>query len=151
MEAAISFLSSTGVHMIRNDDKHCALLYASLSCYYENFMAVQTKATIGLAKISELQGADDHTLVSYYRKHTSCSCLDRKYQEVKSVKKMGLCYNLNCSHPKRKVERSTMFSCTRCGEVHYCSVDCQKDHLKEHKKFCDKDVELKAAFKSNQT
>ena len=73
----------------------------------------QTVAMANLTKLPDLKGADDHTLVSYYRKRIPCaSLLDEKYKEVKSVKKMGRCYNKTCSLPGGKVERRKMFSCT---------------------------------------
>ena len=152
MEATISFLLSNGTSMLRDGDKKCAQLYAPLACYFEDFMAVnvlKTKAIFSWAKIGELTGADDHTLISYYRKHTSCSCLDERYKEVKSVKKMGMCYNPKCGLPERMVERSKMFSCTRCGDANYCSVGCQKDHWKEHKHDCNIAAERIANFKSS--
>ena len=108
----------------------------------------KTRAVPNLTKAYEWHAADDHTLVSYYRKRISCSCLDEKYKEVKSVKKMGRCYNLNCHHPDGRVERSKMFSCTRCGVANYCSVECQRADWKEHKEFCDTSAEIKAAFNS---
>ena len=154
MSTVISILLSGGTQYILDGDNQKAELYAAFACYFENLMAVdvrKTKATVGWAKIVELYVADDHTLVSYYRKRIPCSCLAEKYKEVKSVKKMGWCYNLNCSHPGGMVERSKMFSCTRCGEANYCSVECQKIHWEKHKKLCDRTVEIKvkAAFNSN--
>ena len=149
----ISFLLSTGTDMLRNGQKECAQIYASIACYFGDSMAVnvlKTKANFGWAKIGELYYADDHTLVSYYRKHTSCSCLDEIYKEVKSLKKMGHCYNPNCSHPRGRVERSKMFSCTRCCIANYCSVECQKSHWKLHRKACDYDAKQKAAFDLEQ-
>ena len=153
METVISILLLTGTQCILGGDKKYAQLNAFLSFYFQDFMAVnvhKTKATIGWAKIGELESADDHTLVSYYRKHTSCSCLDEIYKEVKSLKKMGMCYNPKCSHPERMVERSKMFSCTRCGDAKYCSVECQKADWKDHKEECNDDAKEKAAFDSEQ-
>ena len=86
------------------------------------------------AKVVELLSADDHTVVQFFRKRIPCSCLDEKYKEVKSVKKMGLCRNPNCSLPDHgRVERSKMFSCARCGNVNYCSVECQRAIAAEKK------------------
>ena len=100
-----------------------------------------TKATPCWTKLFELDGSDDHTLFSNYRKQISSSCLDEKYKEVKSVKKMGFCYNVSCSLPGRKVERSKMFRCTRFLHANYRSVECKKADWKRHKKCCD---EMKA-------
>ena len=156
LDTVISKLLASGTQRILDGDgdNEIAQLFASLACYFEDFMAMslhKTQAALNLAKLAEWVGADDHTLVSYYRKRIPCSCLDEKYKEVKSVKKMGWCFNLNCSHPDGRVERSKMFSCTRCGMANYCSVECQKAAWKEHRVQCDEAVKLKAEFDSSQT
>ena len=112
----------------------------------------EPKATINWAKVVELENADDHTLVKYYRKHIPWSCLDQKYKEVKNVTKMGICYHPHCGLPNRKkVERCKMFYCTRCGDINYCSIECQKADWGGHKEFCDQRVERKAAFDSKHS
>ena len=155
LDKVISFLLYNGTQFILDGNNSHAKLFASIACFFEDYMVVEgdgTKAIFRWAKINELLSADDHTLVQYYRKRIPCSCLDEKYKEVKSVKKMGLCYNPNCSQPGRRVERSKMFSCTRCGAVNYCSVECQKVNWKDHKEtVCNDIVETKAALNSNRT
>ena len=154
LDSVISMMLSRGTIMILDGDKKCAQMNAMLTSYFEEWVAVhvhETKAVPNWAKVNELRFADDHSLVSYYRKRISCSCLDEKYKEVKSVKKMGCCFNLDCIHAHGTVERSKMFFCTRCGEANYCSVECQKANWKEHKKLCDKIVEAKTEFSSNET
>ena len=155
LDTLISMVLARGTQLILDGDNETAQLYASLACYFEDFKAVglhKTRAAPNLTKVFELYSADDHTLVSYYRKRIPCACLDEKYKEVKSKKKMGRCYNLiSCSHPGGMVERSKMFSCTRCGEVNYCSVECQKNHWKERKQVCGNIAERKAAFNSGKT
>ena len=141
LDAIISMFLASGTEYILDveGDNDIARLYAMLACHFEELIAVEvrkTKAIFSWTKIFELHGADDHTLVSYYRKRISCSCLDEKYKEVKSVKKMGFCYNGSCSIPGRRVERKKMLYCTRCGEANYCSVECQKADWKGHKQFC---------------
>jgi len=112
-------------------------------------MLHKTKAVLDPAKGIELIHADEHTLVKYLRKHIPCSCLDEKYEEVKKIKKMGICFNLQCSLPNREAERSTMLSCTRCRRVNYCSPQCQKVDWTDHKQDCDCWVALRAAFESS--
>ena len=151
LDIVVSMLLASGTQRILDEHNDIAQRYAMLACYFEDYMAVflhKTRAVPNLTKAYEWHGADDHTLVSYYRKRISCSCLDEKYKEVKSVKKMGRCYNQNCSHPDGRVERSKMLSCTRCGDANYCSAECQKAHWKEHREECNEAVKLKAAFDS---
>ena len=151
LETVISIFLASGTQRILRGDKREAQLYATLAFYFEDFMAVnvrKTKAVGSWAKLLELESADDHTIVSYYRKRIPCACLDEKYKEVKSVKKMGWCYNPSCSLPGKAAERSKMFCCTRCGDTNYCSVECQRADWKRHKKFCDSNVEAKAVFDS---
>ena len=155
LDSVISMLLANGTQRILDGDKRRAQFYACLVGYFEDYIAVflrKTGAMTNLTKLADLNDADDHTLVSFYRKRISCSCLDEKYKEVKSVKKVGLCFNPNCSQPGRKVERSKMFYCTRCGVANYCSVECQRADWKEHSsEECDKAVQIKAAFDSEQT
>ena len=86
------------------------------------------------AIIIELYKCDEHTLVKYLRKRIPCSCLDEKYNEVKSITRMGLCFNAQCTSDI--VQRSKMMCCARCGEVNYCSRECQKAAWPEHKTNC---------------
>ena len=154
LDTVISILLYKGTQCILDGDNLYARLYACIAFFYEDFMAVkvrQTQAAPSWAIAIELQSADDHTLVSYYRKRIPCSCLDEKYKEVKSPKKMGLCYNPKCGYPKRRVERSKMFSCTRCGDANYCSSECQKADWNRHREVCSKVVKMRAAFDSEQS
>ena len=153
LNAVISILLSRGTQMVLEGENKTAQVYAMLAFYFEDYIAVCTRnrATMNMTKLVELERADDHTLVSYYRKRISCSCLDKKYKEVKSVKKVGWCCNPNCSQPERKVERSKMLCCTRCGMVHYCSVECQRASWKEHKMICNVIAERRTAFNADQS
>ena len=98
----------------------------------------------------ELCSCDLHTLVSFLRKRIPCKCMDEKYEEVKTLIKMGLCSNPDCSLPDRKAERNKILYCARCDQVGYCSRACQKAHWKEHKEDCRKIADLKAEFDSKQ-
>ncbi|KAK1736232.1 hypothetical protein QTG54_012832 [Skeletonema marinoi] len=153
LETVVSILLASGTQLILDGDKHNARLYAVLAYFFQQWMEVQVKESKAIciwSKVYELHVADDHTLIQYYRKRISCSCLDKKYEEVKSVKKMGLCYNPKCSLPGRKMQRSKMFYCTRCCEVNYCSVECQKNDWKKHRQFCNRIVAKKAAFNTSK-
>ena len=95
-------------------------------------------------KMLELIDADEHTLVQYFRKQIPCSCLDEKYKQVKSIPKMGVCYNPECPLPDRRAVRSKMLRCTRCQtsrNVNYCSRECQEANWPAHKNYCGKTVD----------
>ena len=157
LDTVASIFIARGTQFIledKEDKRSAARLYASSACYFENLNALSSnisKVSPNVSKVFELLDADDHTLVSFYRNRIPCACLDQKYKEVKSVKKIGRCCNLNCSHPGRKVDRSKMLSCTRCCDANYCSVECQKADWKRHKLACCATALVKAAFSSSQT
>ena len=154
LDTVISMLLTSGTQNILEGDKDIARLHAMLARYFEEWIAIivlKTQVTLNVSKIVELESADDHTLVSFYRKRIPCTCLDDKYKEVKSMKKMGCCFNPSCHQPGGRAERSKMFSCTRCDVANYCSVECQKADWKEHRVQCDEAVKMKAAFDSSQT
>lgn len=50
-------------------------------------------------KMFELLDGDEHSLVQFFRKQIPCSCLDEKYNQVKSITKMGICFNNSCRPP----------------------------------------------------
>jgi hypothetical protein len=88
-------------------------------------------------KILELLDGDEHTLVQFFRKQIPCSCLDEKHKEVKSVTKMGICFNDDsCPLPGNMAVRSKMLRCTGCRNVNYCSRECQEANWPMHKKYC---------------
>ncbi len=146
LETVVSMLLSNGTQHILNEDTNRAKVDAFLACYLKNtnwaaLLEQETPTNKGnwAATLVEVGCGDIHTLVQYFRKRIPCSCLDEKYKEVKSVTKMGFCFNLKCSQPGKRVgvERSKMFSCSRCGKANYCSVECQRADWKAHKEWCD--------------
>jgi hypothetical protein len=91
-------------------------------------------------KMFELLDGDEHTLVQFFRKQIPCSCLDEKYKEVKSITKMGICFNNDCPLPGNMI-RSKMLQCTGCTNGHnvsYCSREWQEAHWPKHKIICGK-------------
>ncbi len=98
----------------------------------------------------EILNWDEHTLVAYFRKRIPCKCLDEKYKEVKSITKMSVCMNPECSLPGRKVERKGMLHCIRCRQRYYCSRECQEAAWPMHKEFCNQYVDKQAAFEAKQ-
>ena len=90
LEVLVSILLSRGTQMVLEQDNSKAQVYAMLAFYFEDYLEVEVRKTRGVPcpmKLLELKNADDHTLVSFYKKRIPCSCLDKKYKEVKSVNK----------------------------------------------------------------
>ena len=152
MELVHSSHIAVGTQSILDGFTSDARFDATFANYFEQHTAKslkKTQASIDNHKLSELNDADPHTLVSYFRNRIPCHCLDAKYEQVKYTTKMGECSNLGkekCHLRYNKVERSAMMSCGRCRMTHYCSTQCHKAHWKEHRKYCDEYVKEKAEF-----
>ena len=140
LKQVVSYLIFLGTQGVLDGKIGIARFYASTASHFEEYIEVlhETKAAFDVTKAVELWIADEHTLVKYLRKNIPCKCLDKKYKEVKSITKMGYCWNPQCSIPDRMVERKSMLYCTRCQWVNYCSAECQKADWPEHKELCDK-------------
>ncbi len=85
MKEILSYFSSRGTHQILIGDKNTAHATAAVIIMFEELIAVslhQTKAVMNMHKLMEMYHSDDHTLISFYRKRTPCSCLDAKHKEV---------------------------------------------------------------------
>jgi len=140
------------VQCILDGNDEDAQLYASFACYFKQTIAyykgtldgiLQGKETVNVPafdghSIAELQNGDMKTVVGFLKKRITCKCLDKRHKEVKSITKMGLCANPECSHPDGKVERKTMYTCTGCSLVSYCSADCQRADWPHHREHCKK-------------
>eukprot|EP00984_Skeletonema_dohrnii_P010148 scaffold3941_cov78-Skeletonema_dohrnii-CCMP3373.AAC.2 len=162
MEIAIScFLSEGAQHILEGEYDH-AREKAVFTRYLEQIVAIdlrKTQAMMNYPKINQLwridtmldtMRGDVHTLVKFFRKRIPCKCLDEKYEEVKSITKMGRCYNPECPIPCGYVERSKTFYCSRCRNETYCSRECQKACWTEHKQYCDKRAAIIAEFEAEQ-
>ena len=122
------------------------------SCNWDQFSCIwgTFAALCDWTKMCELYVGDEHTIVSFFRKRIQCKCLDSKYEEVKSISKIGFCCYKECSLPDNKTERSKMLCCTQCRNANYCSRECQVAHWPFHKEFCIIDANRLAARKSRQ-
>jgi hypothetical protein len=140
MEELIFLCLSLGTDHILNGCDVDAAQGASFAYYFYQHIAVyleKTQPEIKWHRITDYSSCDPHTLLSFYRKHIPCSCLDEMYEEVKSIPKMGLCDYPNCGLPGGKAERRKMLHCTGCRKMtSYCSPACQKAHWPEHKYCC---------------
>eukprot|EP00984_Skeletonema_dohrnii_P011225 scaffold4462_cov119-Skeletonema_dohrnii-CCMP3373.AAC.8 len=151
MEIAMSFFLCCGTQGVLHGSYADARRSAVITRYFEQHVAIklhQTQALICFPKFEEM--SDEHSLVKFYRRRIPCSCLDEKYEEVKSIPKMAICYNLQCPNSYGEVERSKTMYCSRCRSVTYCSRECQKADWAEHKPVCGDMVARKAAFDANK-
>ena len=139
MQLVVSYFVSNGTKKILDGDSDRGYYDAMFVSFLEQWIAItiqKTQASCHLSQMAEVFKSDMHTLVSFFRKRIPCKCLDKRYKEVKSITKMGLCHNRNCSLPDRMVERSKMLTCTRCRRANYCSRECQKAAWPLHKQSC---------------
>jgi len=85
---------------------------AHYACFFEEYIACELNETQAFINTNEMRkvAADEHTLISYLKHRIPCKCLDEKYKQVKSTKKMGFCYNKDCCHPNGLVERSSLLT-----------------------------------------
>jgi hypothetical protein len=153
MERAILILLYTGTAALIKGEDDVARDAATFVRFFEQYIAVelkQSQAIIDWPKICDVYQADLHTLVSYFRHRIPCSCLDEKYEEVKHITKLGVCYNSQCSIPDKRVERSKTKYCSRCRSATYCSRECQVAAWSRHKPYCDKFAEIIAEFQAEQ-
>ena len=148
MEEVVSFYVAEAVRDILDGNDKSTKIYASFAYYFEQLIATKMNKTVPLIdshRIAELQQGDMKTVVEYLRKRIPCSCLDEKYEEVKSITKLGICCNIKCSLPDRKVEHKKMFTCSGCHVACYCSAKCQRVDWPRHKVFCKEFAEVKAS------
>eukprot|EP00984_Skeletonema_dohrnii_P011388 scaffold4538_cov86-Skeletonema_dohrnii-CCMP3373.AAC.1 len=161
IKLVVSLFASNGTqHLLEEEDIHRARLCASSAFFLQTRSACLSSDNVGsfdgtlpvgiVTKMIELTSCDLHTLAKYLRKNIPCNCLDEKYEEVKSITKMGVCWNDKCSLPSRMVERSTMLYCTRCRAANYCSRECQKADWPVHKSHCDARVSERAMWESRK-
>ena len=146
------FLCMGTQHVLEGHYDH-ARDYAAYARHIEQHIALhlkQTQALHNLPKIKETFNADMHTLLKFLQRRIPCSCLDGKCEEVKSITKLGVCYNPQCHIPYAKVERSNTRYCSRCRCATYCSRECQEFDWSRHKHWCDNDAAVKAEFEAKQ-
>ena len=149
MEHVSGSLLNEGTDCVLGGNDKAASRCASLAYCFEQHVACnlrRERVTMSWAKMNELYfDPDEHTLVSFFKKRISCSCLNTKYKQVRSIKKLGICYNFNCPHPGRKVERSLTKCCSLCRRVNYCSRECQVENWNVHRLHCPRYVERDVA------
>mmetsp|Transcript_12990 Transcript_12990/g.18610 ORF Transcript_12990/g.18610 Transcript_12990/m.18610 type:complete len:281 (+) Transcript_12990:22-864(+) len=153
MENMMSWFLFVGTQAILKGEYDSARGDATIVRFMEQHVAVELKKTHALynwPKVLETYDADLHTLVKFFRHRIPCSCLDEKYEEVKDIVKMGMCFNPQCAHPNRMTERSKTMYCSRCRCATYCSRECQIAAWTNHKPRCDWNLEKITEFEAMQ-
>jgi hypothetical protein len=148
------FLYNGTMHILADTDGY-AHHSAMLGRFFEQWLKARvhnSQACIDWPRVIEcgLVQSDEHTLVKYFWRRIRCSCLDKKYEEVKSITKKGVCFNQLCTHPERTVERSELRCCSRCRIITYCCRECQAADWLKHKDICDHEVATRAEFDARQ-
>ncbi len=150
MDLVASYCLYTGTEQLLLGIADNARVYATFACFFDEMKEVflnVAQATPNWTKAIELNTADEHTLVQYFRKRNPCSCLDGKYNEAKSITKMGRCCNSTCTLPDKKAKRGAMFYCTGCRLANYCSRECQVADWGRHKEGCKAAVAAAESYK----
>lgn len=80
---------------------------------------------------SDIISGCQRSLVKYFVNQISCNCLDGIYSRIKCNLKMGKCFGC-----KQNKERTSLYICTGCERVMYCSKACQLSHVPFHKSYC---------------
>jgi CDGSH-type Zn-finger protein len=141
MKQVISYFLYNGtMHILLDGDDNRAPDSAFIARFYDQWIKVnvyKSQACVDWPKVIESSGSDKHTRVKFFWRRIRCPCLDKAYEEVKSIKKMGVCFNQRCAHRYREVERTELRCCSRCRSVIYCSRECQVADWSVHKEFCD--------------
>ncbi len=154
MESVIRCLLFVGTQNILKGEDNNAKTAATYARYFEEhiaFVLKETQALFHWNKILETQDADLHSLVNFFRHRVPCSCLDEKYEEVKNIIKMGICYNKQCNLSNGRGEYSKTMYCDRCRSVTYCSRECQKAHWTNHKNQCGKVAAQTSEFEATKS
>ena len=137
LKLAITYFLLQGTQHVLEGNLTSARKYAFLAHFLQDSIDYrdENKGITELLVNDDLLYTDEHTLVKYLRKNIPCNCLDERYKEVKSITKIGRCWNAKCNEDKVKL--STMMCCDRCRSAVYCSRECQKADWHWHKKRCD--------------
>ena len=99
-----------------------------------------------LAKNRDLKDGDNRELIKFFRKRTTCNCLDDTYARSKaqSKPKMSTCHNCGIRR-----ERSSLKLCGGCRVEQYCGAQCQKAAWPSHKKDCEFLVKREASLQND--
>jgi len=152
MKQVISYFIHNGTVLFLDGGEDNSHHSAILARFFEQWLAFklyESQPYIDWPKVLESAG-DEHTLVKFFWRRIRCSCLDEGYNNFKSIPKMGICFNPQCRHQRRLVQRSELRCCSRCRSVNYCSRECQAADWSVHKELCDEVAAKRAEHDASQ-
>jgi len=76
----------------------------------------------------------ERSLIKFYSRRISCSCLDEKLKELKSQPRRG-----SCEHCRQSRVAKSLMVCTGCSKVQYCSQECQVADWPSHEQCCKRE------------
>ncbi|EJK58613.1 hypothetical protein THAOC_21250 [Thalassiosira oceanica] len=114
----------------RNEPAICCMIYLLelLGAYSALAVVARRAAKMG----NKLVFGNRRDVVKFVAKRLPCTCLKELHRAArKKVGKVG-----RCSGCKKRFPRSVLSVCTGCMMVEYCSKECQRADLQDHKKYC---------------
>jgi len=76
----------------------------------------------------------ERACIKFFYRNANCSCLKEKWNQAKSLPKIGYCGNLECSVI---METKDFLLCHACKITSYCSEECQKIDWSRHRGMCE--------------
>ncbi len=84
------------------------------------------------AKERDLWHDPEREATIIFHKQNDCNRLKGKYQQAKTLTKLG-----NCRSCHQSFKRKQLLLCTRCKILQYCSAECQRADWPSHKDWCN--------------
>jgi len=84
------------------------------------------------AKERDLWHDPEQEATIIFHKQNDCNRLKGKYQQAKTLTKLG-----NCRSCHQSFKRKQLLLCTRCKILQYCSAECQRADWPSHKDWCN--------------
>jgi len=81
--------------------------------------------------LRDIEDGETYDVVKFFRKRSSCQCLDRLYYRMRAYPRMA-----KCVHCDDIDNRNHMYLCGRCKYVTYCCGECQAAEWPDHKEWC---------------
>lgn len=164
---ATEIVTSIGVNFILggNDIEYAKVLGNAILqlIHYDGKGDLKTAVYGSAPEAQVLNGGLERDIVRFYIRHTTCSCLKKRYRQLRWQQKVGeLLYFMNegffsslvpnnflnhytgeCNNCLKTVLRSDLMMCGGCRTTQFCSRECQKEDWPDHKQWCDDVVSWK--------